>query len=276
MQETIIFKLGKVFWALFAPSHFLFLLLLSTFVFSMSQTLKNVLRAFVLSVFFIAFLLPVGDWALVPLESCTADRAFPMPVNGVIILGGAMDADITEARKTPELNSAADRIFALMRLKRLYPQAKFVYSGGSGSLKRPTFQEADQVKILLEDAGWDTKDMVFDSHSRNTHEDVLFTKPYFSAIPNQNWLLVTSAWHMPRALSLFESAGKANDIHFFPYAVDYATYGKITLDTSFNLMGNLDKFDRAVKEYIGLIMNRLLDRTTRIWPCGEEKKSTLQ
>jgi uncharacterized SAM-binding protein YcdF (DUF218 family) len=78
----------------------------------------------------------------------------------------------------------------------------------------------------------------------------------------QRWLLVTSAWHMPRAIGCFRKAG-------FPveaWTVDYRTSGRIDLWPNSNLTVGLRQIDFATREYVGLLMYYLSGRTSALFP----------
>ena len=80
---------------------------------------------------FACLVLPVESWALRPLE----DRfppvtTFPARVDGVVVLGGAIDELTSRDNATPVLNEAANRVTTFAILARHYPQARLVFTAG--------------------------------------------------------------------------------------------------------------------------------------------------
>lgn len=276
MEASFSFWVSKIVWAVLAPSHLVVIFLLLSFVAALPAWLRLVMRFFSAIFLFMALFMPIGQWAMVPLERCLVDRNPPMQVDGIIVLGGGINADLTLARQQPSYNSAVDRLLAMPVLLKTYPQAQLVYTGGSGSLKYPEFREADYAKRFLLDLGLNTDGAIFETESRNTYENMLKTKDIFGKIKGQNWLLVTSAYHMPRALALFEKGSEDTATHFYPYMVDYQSKGAFKFTLTIDLPSNLSTLDLASKEYLGLLYAHLRKQTNDLWPCGKRKAVVLQ
>jgi uncharacterized SAM-binding protein YcdF (DUF218 family) len=275
MMDSISFWLSKVLWAVFSPAHFVVILLVLSFFIIKNRLLKLIIQGFAGVFFAVALMFPIGDWALLPLEQCNAEQGMPMNVDGVLVLGGAVNITISDARNSISLNDSAERIFALLKLLKQYPDAQFVYAGGSSSLKKTSKGEADYVRQFLDDMGVRPASMVFEAVSRNTYEDAMETKEIYTKTPKQSWLLVTSAFHMPRSFGIFEKMSEASGTMFYPYVVDYKTSGKFKLEMRFDLLQTLLKLDTAAHEYVGLLFNSLLKRSNSFMPCAAQTK-TLQ
>jgi uncharacterized SAM-binding protein YcdF (DUF218 family) len=253
------YTLSKFFLFFVAPSHLLVILtVLTLFAFCWSRSsARRLIRAkrtgWVLIVIYAAlFFLPVGDWLIFPLEA-EAPPAMKMPakMDGIVVLGAALDENITDYHGMVAVNGQAERVIYLPLLVKRYPTAKVVYAGGSGSQsnKQP---EADIAKILFEMWGMNTKNFIFEDKSRNTYENLVNTKALVKPQINQNWLLVTSAAHMPRAIAVAQHMGW----EMIPYPVDYVSGGWTGLSSS-NIRYNLERLDKATQEYIGLLAYRL-------------------
>jgi uncharacterized SAM-binding protein YcdF (DUF218 family) len=217
----------------------------------------------------IAGLSPLGNALMLPLEErfprwdAARDAAQGAPA-GIIVLGGAIGPEISAARGMPDLNESAERITATAALARQYPQARIVYSGGNARLVLTGGIEADYAIDLLESLGIARTRVVAERQSRNTVENAEFSKKLVDPKPGERWLLVTSAYHMPRAIGVFRRAG-------FPveaYPVDWRTRGPIDLWLPFeSVTAGLRRTDTAVHEWIGLVAYRLTGRTSALFPA---------
>jgi uncharacterized SAM-binding protein YcdF (DUF218 family) len=267
MTETTSFILSKLFWAAIVPSHLLVILLLVSF-FMKRGAISSFLQSFVAAVFLLCLVLPLGDWLLLPLEQCFSERQpYKEKADGYVVLGGGLDARISSARSTAAFNGSADRIMGLISILNRNPDTPVIYTGGSGSLFERSFDEAAYVKkYLTETVGIKTDYLLTESASRNTFENAINTVAAINA-PNQNWVLVTSAFHLPRAYALFEKAGKGKQIMFHPMAYDYKTIGWLRFEPQFDFTGSVAKMDIAAKEYLGLVLNKILNKSDLLWPC---------
>jgi uncharacterized SAM-binding protein YcdF (DUF218 family) len=151
-----------------------------------------------------ATLLPVGNWLMRPLE----DR-FPRPVGypdaveGVVVLGGGTDVDVTAGRGVPAFTDPAERYMALLELARHYPPAvPVIFTGGIGRLEGGVPPETETVRLLLARHGLDGR-VLLEDKARTTRENALYAKDLAKPRPGARWLLVTSAGHMPRSVGVF-------------------------------------------------------------------------
>ncbi len=207
--------------------------------------------------------LPVEVWAARPLED-RFPRVVTLPdrVDGVVVLGGAIEDLTSQDRGTPSLTGAADRLTTLMILAHSYPQAKLVFTGGSGHIEQGITNEAKFVRILLAQLGMDVSRIVFESRSRTTFENAAFTRDLVQPQPGQTWLLVTSAIHMPRAVGVFRRAGWA----VLPYPVGYRTRDHLTALAG-SLGDKLSLLDWAAHEWEGLLAYWLAGETSALFPA---------
>ena len=207
---------------------------------------------------------PLGELLLYPLESrfppWDASRGAP---DGIIVLGGSVDTDLSAAHNTPVVPHAADRLFATVELARKYPNARVVFTGGSANLVSDNAKEADYSAPILESSGIRKDRLILERESRNTYENAIFTKQLVSPKPGERWLLVTSAFHMPRSMGIFRKAG----FNVEAYPVDWHMGGRADLFTFTNMsLDGLGRTDVAVREWIGLVVYRLAGRTSDLLP----------
>jgi uncharacterized SAM-binding protein YcdF (DUF218 family) len=212
----------------------------------------------------IAGLSPLGNALIVPLE-----QRFPPwdasrgPPDGIVVLGGAITPDVSAARGAVALNEAAERITATVELARRYPKARIIFSGGSSSLIADEAIEAAIAVKQFEALGVARDRIAAEEQSRNTIENAVFSRLLADPQPGQRWLLVTSAYHMPRAVAAFRAAGFAIEA----YPVDWRTRGLIDAVRPFGSLGDgLRRTDTAVREWVGLLVYRLAGKTRELFP----------
>ena len=114
-----------------------------------------------------------------------------------------------------------------------------------------TSTEALQARKLMSQMGIAPERMTIEDKSRNTDENARFTAAIVHPHPSQRWIIVTSAFHMPRAMGIFEKAG----FHPIAYPVSFRTLGSVgdDLRLTFDPDRNLRIFETAVHEWIGLV-----------------------
>ena len=139
---------------------------------------------------------------------------------GVVVLGGALEsAWVRAGNGQVALNDAAERMTVPVALLRQHPHLRLLFTGGEGDLLTSGEPEAVQARAFFESLGVPAQRMQFESRSRTTYENAIFTAALPGVDKTRPWLLVTSAWHMPRALATFRAAGW----NVTPYPVDYRT-----------------------------------------------------
>ena len=209
---------------------------------------------------FLVALFPVGRWMMAPLENrFPVER--PEHVDGILVLSADENAELTEARHQPVLGMGARRSIAFASLAREYPQARLAYIGGTDSLF-PTggVTNAMIAKRTFLALGVPQEHMVYEDKSRNTYENAVAATELLKPTREQNWLLVTSAYHMPRALECFRKEGW----RVFPMPTDYRTTGFFQTDVSFDLFDHMIGIELATHEYIGIAAYWLMGRIA--WP----------
>lgn len=251
------FILSKLVWAVFNPGTLLLLFVATAWAThrrhpQWSRGLLSIVAIFLT----VLTICPIGAWILKPLESqFSLPAPGTQPVDGIIVLGGALDPEGSARSGAPALNDAAERLTTFVALARAYPQARLIFSGGSGDPLNQMIREADQVKALFLALGLPSERVVYERDSRNTYENALYSKKLARPEPGQRWLLVTSAWHMPRAMGCFEKAGW----QVTPYPVDFRSNSHDHW-MSFQPDQQLDMVTTGVREWIGLVSYRLMGR----------------
>jgi uncharacterized SAM-binding protein YcdF (DUF218 family) len=262
----LFFILSKTVGVLLQPTNFLIVLALAGVLLSLTRFARAGRRIMIAAVLLLALAAfsPLGNLLLYPLESRFPpwDAAQGAP-DGIVVLGGSIDPDLSAAHGRPVVNSAPDRFVAAAVLAQKYPNARIVYSGGSSSLISNEAREADYAAALFESLGVARARLLLDRDSRNTYENALFSKALAAPKPGERWLLITSAFHMPRAVGLFRKAGFAVE----PYPVDWriGRRADVLVFTQFSTDG-LIRTDIAMREWLGLVAYSFVGRTSALFP----------
>lgn len=202
---------------------------------------------------------PIGEVLLRPLEAEFPPRAAPTHINGIVVLGGVEDPRATAAWGEPQLNGAAERLTAAAALAITHPESRLVFSGGSGRLRNTVLGQPDIPSVAVDffvSLGIEPDRITWENQSRNTAENARFSYEVAAPASGETWLLVTSAFHMGRALASFEAAGWGEII---PHPVDYRT-GSFIDGIGWNLAGNLEVLNIAIKEWVGRLAYRVTGR----------------
>lgn len=257
------FIFSKLFWAIAAPGNLLLLLLVTGVLRLMLSGRRHGVGLVILATLGLLAIavLPIGQWALMPLEARFPQPHLPQQIAGIIVLGGAVEPGISRAHGQVALGDAAERIVELMALARRYPEAKLVLSGGEAALYPNGDSEASDTRTLLIEQGIAEKRIVTEDHSRNTFENAVLSRDLVQPQSGETWMLVTSAAHMPRAVGCFRHIGW--DV--LPFPVDYRTEAHPR--PGFALLERLAPLDVAVKEWVGLVAYRLLGRIDNVLPA---------
>lgn len=260
------YHVSKIGWFFVEPSNLITLMILAGLVLSMLRfrRLGGGLALVGAALLFILGLTPVANWLILPLE--TRFAAFDqrdMRIDGIIVLGGSVQKRHTQAHGLLTLNEAGERVLAMADLARRYPQARIIYSGGAGFYSWSPIAEADVVQARLAELGLGQDRVLIENRSVNTHENALFSRPIANPKPGETWLLVTSAWHMPRSVGIFRRAGWP----VIAYPVDFRTAGWGDASRGFmSISDGLRRADIAMREWLGLAIYRLTDRTDALLP----------
>lgn len=268
------FILSKILWGLAAPGNLLVLLLTVGTLLRLPNRPRlrrwgGLLISAAVGVLIALTILPLGRWLLEPLERRFPFVEPPARVDGIIVLGGAILPEISAAWNQPALNDAGERMTAFVALARRYPGARLVFSGGSGWLALQEHKEAPVARTLVDGLGLDPARVTFEGESRNTYENVLLSQAQVAPRPDEVWLLVTSAAHMPRSVGIFRKAGWP----VVPYPVDFRTDPLTDRWLRFDLLTGLEQTHGALREWIGLVAYRLMGRTEALFPAPPENGS---
>lgn len=254
---------GKLLWSLARPANLYFLLglFLLACCFLRSGRTGRVVVALAGLVFALPAL-PTYHLVLKPLE-----QRFPTPaalsdrVDGILVLGGAVDPLLTVDHGAPALTGAGERMTTFAALARRHPEARLVFSGGLSARRPGHFTEADAARLLFDQLGLAGRAILYEDKSRNTFENAVFSRRLVQPRGDETWLLITSAAHMPRAMAVFRHLGWT----MRPFPVDYRTPARVAF--VFDVLGNLEALDVALHEWVGLVAYRLTGRASEYFPA---------
>ena len=266
------FYLAKVLWFLAQPSTFIALLIAYGAILIWTAWARWG-RRFVCAgavLLLVAGLSPLGNALILPLEDRfpRADFDTPPAPTGFIVLGGAETPLIGSARKVPAVNEAAERLLEAVVLSRQFPQTKFAISGGDAGILYKSGPEAASTAAMLASMGIARDRLVLEPESRDTYENALNLKSTLDRLgllgPESRWLVITSAFHMPRSIGVFRKVG----LRVEPWPVDYRTRGAADLTRPFDKVSEgLRRVDAATHEWVGLVAYWLAGRTSSLFPA---------
>jgi len=257
------FYLSKFLWLIINPFNILIFLLLVTIFFLFLK--KNKLMYFFLSLFLIVLvsfgIFPLGKFLIYKLEKNYHNEIIlPDKVDGLLILGGATNPFLSDEYNQINLNDSVERLVESITLIKKYTEATIIFTGGSGSIHNPKMDHARIAKQFFVQVGLDTDKMIFENKSRNTYENILYSKNIVKPKKNEKWIVITSAFHMNRAIFI----GEKNDWALIPYAVDFFQPKKFKYRPNLSLLNNFNQMQRGSHEWIGLMAYYLMGRTSRI------------
>lgn len=257
------FTFSKLFWMIVSPLNFIALILLlgiTLYAFKYRVMARYTIGAGLI-IFLVLAVLPIGPLLLHHLEQ-RYDRPalaqLPDDIDGIIVLGGFLKQHESHARDYLIFNSSASRFTEFLKLAQHYPDARHVISGGDGSLLQNNPSPDRLLKDYLGDIGFAPEKFTFENRSRNTFENFKYSHEKMQPGSEEKWILITSAFHMPRSLTIFCSNGwpviPYPGAHYTPHDPSFIAFPPDVLSNYYHL-------DIALKEWIGIVAYRLFGKT---------------
>lgn len=259
------FYLSKILWFFADPGNLLLIALClgAVLVYRRRDWIGRRLVSLAALLAIVATVVPIGSNLMIVLEN-----RFPIPgeppenIDGIVVLGGVVNELVTRARGQVSIGGSIERLTEFAALSKQYPKAKLVFTGGSGKLLSQDVKEGDAVGPLLRQLGVDPDRLLIDNQSRNTFENAAMTLELAKPHPDETWLLITSAFHMPRSVGVFRKAGW----NIIPYPVDFYYTGEPVFVPGFSFLGGLNALSSATHEWLGLIFYWLTGKTDSLFP----------
>jgi len=192
---------------------------------------------------------PLPQWGILQLESIHPHPTSPIHHHtGMIVLGGGVHSGrLVATHPHSALGEGAERLTAAYELLQRYPHMTVILSGYSGSIQHSGPSESEISRQWLIQNGIAGNRIIIENKSRNTKENARAVANLLHH-PTQPWLLITSAYHMPRAVRYFNQT----HISLTPFPVDYQFQGSgFELTTGSRLWGLL------LHEWIGLLVQKI-------------------
>ncbi len=258
----MLFVVNKIFQVIVDPGNLLLILLaIGAWRLSMTRRRQGMTLVVLVLVAGVAMAVePLAALPLIPLEDRFPElHTLPDKVDGIIVLGGAIDPERTAEYGQVAFNQSAARVSETLRLAHHYPAARIVLSGGVGGLLSEPTTEAAATARLLTEWGVAPNRLVIEDRSRTTHENAVFSKQAADPKPGEVWILVTSADHMPRAVGCFRHIGWS----VVPDPVDYEAIRRLHI----SLAVGLGIVGEAAHEWLGLVAYRIVGWTDALFPA---------
>lgn len=259
------FVLSKILWIIIVPLNIIvFFILFGRLILAARPRFGRRLISIGLILLFLCGLDFLPKFLTSILENRIPAGQIPERIDGIIVLAGMVDMEASR-KGYVELTEQSDRIVEGVILARKYPEAKLVLTGSSGFLvEDPRFIEADYLKRLAVSLGIEEERIIIERKARNTHEHACALAGLLSG--DGQWILVTSAFHMPRSIGCFKKQG----LKVVPFPVDYQAkseeFNHLSLASFLPSAGNLSRLSIALHEWLGLIAYRLMGYTDSLFP----------
>ena len=266
------FLFGKIAWAVVQPGNLLLLCLLAGVIFFLASRGRRgrILVGLAALGFLLLAVAPIGPAMLLVLEQrLPRPAALPERIDGILVLGGAVEPALSLSYGETVFNSAVARVLAGIALARRYPEAKLALIGGEGAFVPVGLAESRATLGFVIEQGIVPERVILEERSRSTHENAVYAKELIRPAPGTAWILITSAYHMPRAVASFDAVAWP----VVPYPVDYKIDPQTGLRANFNLLDGLGATTLAGKEWAGLLGYRLMGWARQLFPAPAEVKA---
>ena len=209
-------------------------------------------------------LTPIGLLAVAPLEArFPAPAADAPPPEGILLLGGFVDGAAERRDGRVKYTRGAEAIGEVASLARRWPAIPIVVTGdGPIGPDGVDHAQAAIMARLLVAAGVEANRIVVVRRPRNTWEEAVQTRVMLAPGPGARWLLVTRAWHMPRAIGAFRAAGWDGIVAWPSVGEGSSHRSPLTVPSA-----RLQVVDLAFREWTGLLAYRLVGRSSALLPA---------
>ena len=212
-------------------------------------------RYFFVAAFFLPLIYSVTAFSTLvmrPLENAIQPASIDQikDADGIVILGGFTGSGaVAENRGQFTASGAIERLLVGLSLNKSFPDKAIWITGFSGSLTPTGWSEAENTKAILDALHFTSDKIKFENRARNTYQNAIYTFEAAQPSPDQKWVLITSAAHMPRAAGTFTAAGWPEMLYL---PTDYRTE-KTGLRWAFKPQTSFSMLKSAFHEYVGIL-----------------------
>jgi uncharacterized SAM-binding protein YcdF (DUF218 family) len=254
------FYLSKIFNFIFEPINILFIIILVQifiiFFIGSKKLIENLSKLFLVMFLFFGYI-PLSSFALSKIEDYIEPSRYPVnQLTGIVVLGGSFDSGVeSKERKEVFLNSSSERLTKALEIYKKNSRILILFSGHSNSISPESWNESDMARKFFLDQGVKSDNLIFENKSRNTFENIKFSKDIINNYKG-TWGLVTSAYHMPRSFFAFKKQGLILE----PISTNYKTGTSKVFWLNFNIKKGLSHWSIISHEIIGLVYYKITNK----------------
>jgi uncharacterized SAM-binding protein YcdF (DUF218 family) len=254
------FYLSKILNFFINPLYILssvILIQLFIILFSESKKLVIFFSKLLLILFLFFGYIPLSNLLLSKIEDYIQPSKYPVQqLTGAIVLGGSFNSGLeSKERNEVSLNSSAERLTKALEIYKKNPRILIIFSGFSNEISPKGWSESDMARKFFLDQGVKIENLVFDNQSRNTFENIKYSKDIIANYKG-TWGLITSASHMPRSFFLFKKQGLILE----PISVDYKTGTSRIFWINFDIRIGLINWNIMFHELIGIAYYKITNK----------------
>ncbi len=234
------------------------LVLIFFYLINKNKKIQFFLKRFLLAYILIIAIFPTGTLMLYSLESKYMYQINEFDnVDGILVLSGMENIRMTEEYGQFYLGGSESRIIESIRLQKKYPNARLIFSGGSGDHFSNNITSLIS-KQFYNEFSIEPEKIIFESQSTNTYENIINSKKLTKPTINEKWILITSAFHMHRSI---DTAAKSK-WELTPYPVDFKLSKDLLSEIiKFDILNNIENFQIASHEMLGIMVYKIMGRS---------------
>jgi uncharacterized SAM-binding protein YcdF (DUF218 family) len=228
---------------------FFLIILIFLLLFTNFKKLTIFSAKFLLILFLFFGYTPLSYFLLNKLEDVIKPSKYPVQqLKGIVVHGGSFNSGLqSKERNEVSLNSSAERLTKVLEIYNKNPKILILFTGFSNELKPKGWNESDMAKKFFLEQGVRSENLIFESKSRNTFENIIYSKDIIKSNKG-TWGLVTSASHMPRSYFGFKRQGLILE----PISTDYRTGTSSIFWINFDIKKGLENWNIILHEVVGI------------------------
>lgn len=218
------------------------------FLFTKRNMLAKIFLSLSLSLLLLFSYPPFANLLVLPLETKYSKYNYNNKIRYIHVLGGGFNSDFSQPISSNLMEASLKRVIEGIIIYKQIKDSKIIFTGYKGGKDIPGSIMNAKLAIAL---GVKKEDIIVSTKEKDTKEEAIFTKTLLSV--GEEFILVTSATHLSRAMFLFKSEG----LNPIPAPTNFKKH-KIN---SYFVMPNIETLkisQMAVHEYIGILWAKLI------------------